>query len=116
MRCFSAVGGNGKGHWMSEVALGGHYSEECSTELGQGLQFHSPVALQPSATLHGKFGTINFVLYSDTCTVSVSGSGRKIFHVQSFSCFEFACFQIVSGQNFVCDFVLFPHFRVMQSI
>ena len=50
---FSAVGGIGKGHWKSEVALGGHYSEECSTELGQGLQFHSPVALQPTATLHG---------------------------------------------------------------
>ena len=32
---FSAVGGIGKGHWnMSEVALGGHYSEECFTELG----------------------------------------------------------------------------------
>ena len=51
---FSAVGGIGKGHWnMSEVALGGHYSEECSSELGQGFQFHSPVALQPTATLHG---------------------------------------------------------------
>ena len=40
--------------WISICIVDGwSHSEECSIELGQGLQFHSPVALQPTATLHG---------------------------------------------------------------
>ena len=71
----AAVGGIGKGHWnVSEVALGGHILRNVLSNLARASSSIPLLLFSQLQLCTGKFGTINsFVLYSDTCTVSVSG-------------------------------------------